>query len=115
MAVVKVKNRLNKLIQDKEMPVCIYTISSDAYKTIYELSESFSLTDKAATPHFIGNKMSIEVQDFKNLSSQIFYGCAITNVEEINKQERFLHHIHFIRFLSAMQTPDYTIEHIKAK
>ncbi len=109
---LKVKNRLNKLIQEG-MPVCIYTISSDAYEAIYELSESFALSDPDKVPAFIGNKMTMEILEFKNLKSQIFYGCAITQVEEINSQERFLHHIHFIRYLSALETPDYTVEHLK--
>ena len=94
------------------MAVAIYTISSSAYETIYELSESFALSGDEAVPHFIGNKMSIEILDHKNLTSQIFYGCAINKVEVLNKQDRFLHHIHFIRYLSAMRTPGYTIEHL---
>lgn len=109
---LKVKNRLNQLVQESRK-VSIYTISSDSYQTIYKLSKSFRLDLSKEMPSFIGTKLSVDILGFENLSSQIFYAGSISSVEQIKEQGRYLFHMHFVRYLSSVSTPEYTIEHLR--
>lgn len=107
---LKIKNRLNQMVQDVRK-VTIYTVSSEAYETIYSMSKSSAWSSHGEPPKFVGDKMTIDILEHKNLRSHIFYTGVISQVENIRKQNWYLHHIHFLMHLSCLSSSNYSIQY----